>query len=106
MNLREIIASIDGSQSHLCIVAKTPWVESAEARLVKLTPECRVPSERLDEGYEYFLEVSVALEEVIGGLEDVLTQEQRYKAVHFYAKNDAFPDWLSELRGNYRAPRC
>jgi len=102
MYLSEIIASIDDSLSHLCIVAKQPWADSAEAKLVELTTEFGVPSEDLREGYEYFLEVSVALEEVIEGPGVVLTEGQRFEAVLYYAQNDAFPEWLNQLRSEHR----
>ena len=100
MYLRNIIASIDDSSRHLCIVAKQPWSGSSEAKLVELTANFGVPSADLEQGYEYFLEVSVALEEVIGGPGVLLTNEQRLEAVLYYAQNDAFPAWLNQLQSD------
>jgi hypothetical protein len=100
MELRNIIASIDDSSCHLCIVAKQPWSGSAEAKLVALTPDFGVPRADLEQGYEYFPEVSVALEEVIRGPGVLLTDEQRLEAVLYYAQNDAFPEWLNQLRSD------
>jgi hypothetical protein len=63
-----------------------------------LAEDYRVPSDALEQGYEYFLEVSVALDEVLNELASVLTSEQRVNAVLYYAENDAYPEWLSSLR--------
>ena len=105
MYLRNLIASINDSSRHLCIVAKQPWAGSAEAKLVELTSAFGVPSKDLEEGYEYFLEVSVAFEEVINGPGVALTDEQRFEAVLYYAQNDAFPEWLCQLRSDNEAER-
>jgi hypothetical protein len=57
----------------LTIVAKRPWTANSDARLVSLTDEYRIPSNVLQEGFEYFLEVSIALDEVLGELASQLT---------------------------------
>jgi len=98
MTLREIIDRIAPDSDTLCIVAKKPWGPESEAQLVRLTDDFRVPGEALAQGLEYFLEVSVALDEVLNGLEELLTNEQRFNAVLYYAENDAYPDWLCALR--------
>ncbi len=98
MHLREIIERVDREADALCIVAKKPWTSESEAQLVRLTDDFRVPAKALEQGYEYFLEVSVALDEVLDGLERVLTKEQRFNAVLYYAENDAYPDWLCAIR--------
>lgn len=98
MRLREIIERIDRGSDALCIVAKQPWGPESEAQLIRLTEDFKIPSELLQQEYEYFLEVSVALDEVLDGLEDILSPEQRFKAVLFYAENDAYPDWLCAIR--------
>jgi hypothetical protein len=98
MYLREIIDRISPEVDDMCIVAKRPWEPYSEARLVRLTEDFKIPGEDLDQGYEYFLEVSVALDAVLDGLDDILTKEQRFSAVLYYAENDAYPDWLCAIR--------
>ncbi|RZI55403.1 MAG: hypothetical protein EOP37_28210 [Rubrivivax sp.] len=97
MNLTEIIARLDSADDSLCIVARRPWAPGAEAKLIALTDEYRVPVEVLADGYEYFLEVSLAVDDVIGDLRS-LTVGQKVEACIFYAENDAYPDWLTRLR--------
>lgn len=98
MNLREVVERIDRESDAMCIVAKRPWGPETDAALVRLTDENRVPDETLKQGYEYFLEVSVALDDVLEGVEDVLSPAQRFEAVLFYAENDAYPSWLCAVR--------
>ena len=98
MTLYEIVAQLESVEDSLCIVAKRPWSKTSEAKLVSLTEEYRIPEQVLAQGFEYFLEVSVALDEVLQGLRVSLSPDQRYEAVQFYAENDAFPEWLNELR--------
>lgn len=98
MNLREVVELINRESDAMCIVAKRPWGPESAAALVRLTDEYRVPDETLKQGYEYFLEVSVALDDVLEGVEDVLSTSQRFEAVLFYAENDAYPSWLCAVR--------
>jgi len=98
MQLREIIDDLESVDDSQCIVAKRPWKPDSEARLVRLTDDYRIPSETTEQGYEYFLEVSVALNEVLDGLNSALSSDQRVSAVLYYAENDAFPEWLSTFR--------
>ncbi|WP_128003686.1 DUF7716 domain-containing protein [Piscinibacter defluvii] len=100
--LRDIIAELESTDASLCIVAKRPWQPDSEALLVRLTEDYRVPRDTLAQGYEYFLEVSVALDEVLNDLGSVLSIEQRMRAVLYYAEHDAYPEWLSNLRNPYR----
>ncbi len=97
MKLFEVIGKLESLGSEQCIVAKRPWSADAEAELVKLTENYRIPGAALSAGYEYFLEVSVALDDVLDGLGDRLTSDQRVEAVIFYAENDAYPEWLCLL---------
>jgi hypothetical protein len=98
MNLRGIIDRMASEHDSLCIVAKKPWGPESEAQLVQLTQDSRVPRSVLEQGFEYFLEVSVALDDVLYGLEEVLTDDQRFNAVLHYAENDAYPEWLCAMR--------
>jgi len=97
MSLAEIIARLDAVDDTYCIVARRPWTADAEAKLIALTDDYRVPADVLADRYEYFLEVSVAREDVIGDLR-TLSPEQRVEACIFYAEHDAYPEWLNALR--------
>lgn len=97
MSLADIIANLEAADDSLCIVARRPWTPDAEAKLIALTADYRVPDDVLADRYEYFLEVSVAREDVIGNLLD-LSADQWVSACIFYAENDAYPDWLNERR--------
>ena len=96
MKLSDIVAHLETADDSLCIVAKRPWTGDSEAKLVSFTEDFRIPEEALSDGYEYFLEVSVARDEVLSGPID-LSDEQRIAAVIYYAENDAFPQWLNAL---------
>ncbi len=97
MNLASIIANLESVDSARTIVAKRPWNASSEARLVLTADDGRIPSGVLRDGFEYFLEVSVALDEVLGSRADRLSPTQRLAAIIYYAENDAYPDWLNAL---------
>lgn len=100
MKLSEIIAKLEELCDEQCIVAKRPWSSDSDAELVRLTEDSRIPASALSAGYEYFLEVSVALDEVLDGVGDRLSPGQRVGAVIFYAENDAYPEWLYAVREN------
>ncbi|AVA34643.1 MULTISPECIES: hypothetical protein [Cupriavidus] len=97
MNLASIIADLESADSTLTIVAKRPWTANSDARLVSLTDEYSIPGNVLQEGFEYFLEVSIALDEVLGEFAGRLSSDQRVAAIVYYAENDAYPDWLNAI---------
>lgn len=97
MNLASIIADLESIDSTLTIVAKRPWTANSDAHLVFLTDACHIPSNVLQAGFEYFLEVSIALDEVLGELANQLSPAQRVAAIIYYAENDAYPDWLNAI---------
>lgn len=96
MKLSDIIAGLDTSDDFLCIVAKRPWSADSEAKLVCFTEDFRIPEDVRSAGYEYFLEVSTARDEVLS-VPVSLSKEQKVEAVIYYAENDAFPEWLNTL---------
>ncbi len=100
MHLQEIIDRIEDEDDDFYIVAKKPWHRNSEALLVRLTEDYRIPADVQDQGYEYFLEVHVALEDVLESFLDKLTLEQRFEVVLFYAENDAYPEWLYTISGD------
>jgi len=93
MNLADVVAQLDEANDTQCIVAKKPWSASSESMLIRLDKNHRVPAEALDRGLSYFLEVGIALDEVLSGWPS-LPLEQRIKLLIFYAENDAFPEWV------------
>lgn len=103
MRLRDLIGNLESADDSLCIVARRPWTSESEALLVRLTDDWRVPPEVLVTGLEYFLEVSVALDEVLDGIGDKLSGEQRVAALIHYAENDAPPEWLCSLWDQHSA---
>ena len=96
MNLAEIVSGLESIDESLCIVAKRPWAGESEAKLVRLTEDFRIPEEVLSAGYEYFLEVSIARDDVLSG-PVALSKEQQLAAVIYYAEYDAYPEWLNAL---------
>ena len=99
MILSEIVASLHSFDEDRCIIAKRPWSGDAEAQVVQLTEGFRIPEGQKTDGFEYFLEISVARDEVLEGIEHRLSAEQRLSAIIYYAENDACPKWLCDLRG-------
>jgi len=97
LNLGLIVENLSADETRT-IVAKRPWTANSEARLVSLTDEYRIPSEVLSEGFEYFLEADIALNDVLGELVSRLSTAQQIAAIVYYAENDAYPDWLSTMR--------
>jgi hypothetical protein len=97
VKLGDIIRELDGLSDDLCIVARRPWGRDADAMLVRLTEEYRVPSHVTAAGYEYFLEVSLIREEVLGSWGSRMTGNQRFDVVLHYAEHDAWPDWFHEF---------
>jgi hypothetical protein len=58
-----------------------------------LTADRRVPEAVSAAGFEYFLEVVVACDEVLDGAGQHLSARQKVEAGLHYAENDALPDW-------------
>ena len=95
--LGDIVRKLDRSSDDLCIVARRPWGRDADAMLVRLDEEYRVPVHLKEAGYEYFLEVSLIREEVLGSWGSRMTENQRFDVVLHYAEYDAWPDWFHEF---------
>jgi hypothetical protein len=97
MNLASIIANLEALDDSLTIVAKRPWNADSEARLISMTDDGRVPSDVLRDGFEYFLEVFIALDEVLGEFANRLSPAQRVAGIVYYAEHDSYPDWVTTL---------
>ena len=80
MKLSDIVAGLENADDSLCIIAKRPWTGDSEAKLVCFTEDFRIPEEAISAGYEYFLEVSIARDEVLGR-PVALSDKQRIAAV-------------------------
>lgn len=97
MKLGEILRQLESAPDELCIAARRPWGSESEAMLVKLDEEFRFPSQIKAAGYEYFLEVAVARDEVLGEWRSRLSPDQCFDVVLYYAENDAWPGWFNEF---------
>jgi len=102
MNLASLVSDLKSVDSTLTIVAKRPWTGGSDAQLVSLTDNGRVPSNVLREGFFYLLEVSIALDEVLGELVNHLSLDQQVAAIIYYAENDAYPGWLNTIARQLR----
>lgn len=97
MTLQEVILKLNWASDDLCIVAKRPWLPSSEAELIMLTEEYALPESVKERGFSYFLEVSIAKDELLTDIKIRLTPAQKVEVVIYYAENDATPEWLNEL---------
>ncbi len=94
MNLVEALEQVERLDTDLLICAKRPWSDSSEACIVAPTADLRVPNAVKAAGFDYFIDVSSALEalEVFGDRKP--TEEQKLELLLFYGENDAYPDWV------------
>ncbi|WP_031431885.1 DUF7716 domain-containing protein [Methylomicrobium agile] len=94
MKLRDAIDQITQLRDEEVIFARRPWTLDTDAYIGMLDENLRVPDVLINEGLEYFLEVSVAKEvlEVFGNRNPTL--EQVRELLVFYAENDAYPQWV------------
>ena len=94
MKLHEAISRLSALPEATFICARRPWGPASEARLVPFPDDLRIPDEIKAAGFEYFLEVSTALDVLEGFLTHKPTPEQVTSFVIYYAENDAFPEDL------------
>jgi hypothetical protein len=97
VKLSEAISMLPSASGDLCIVAKRPWTPDSECELIELAADGRVPDGIRSSGYEYFLEVDIARDEVLKHAPKSTTGEQRLSAVIHYAEFDATPEWFNKL---------
>jgi hypothetical protein len=105
MTLQEIVSNLQTISDGLCIAARRPWGPDAEAKLVELDEEFRFPNHIKEAGYEYFLEVAIARDEVLGAWHSQLSPEQCFDVVLYYAENDAWPDWFNKFCSSHQSTR-
>jgi len=99
-NLRSVVdwvrrsAEADLSTEVICV--REPWTEDAEARVVHLDEQGRIPASALDGGYEYFLEPTLVLEvlEALASRSGPSRPGDDCRLLIHYARHDAYPEWL------------
>ena len=96
VTLSEVLARVEEFSEEETIFSRRPWRFNEYAILVRMDEEGRIPSLTTAEGWDYFLEVTVAKEvlEVFEGAPP--SPEERRNLLLFYAENDGFPDWVYE----------
>jgi hypothetical protein len=94
VQLKELIAKLDGFDEDGIICAKRPWSETVEAQVAVPDGNLAVPAAVKAAGFEYFLEVHVAKEVVDVFGEKPATLDEKVRLLIHYADNDAYPDWV------------
>ena len=97
MKLAAIVGDLKSIADDLCIVARRPWSGEADAMLVRADDKGHLPSHLKEAGYEYFLEIDIIKDEVLGERSSLLNNAQRLAVVLYYAEHDAWPEWSHEL---------
>jgi hypothetical protein len=97
MTLGQILGDLNSVADDLCVVARRPWSEAADAMLVRPDNSGRLPNHLKEAGYEYFLEVNIIRDEVLGEWNPLLNSAQRLALVLYYAEHDAWPEWFHEF---------
>lgn len=93
MLLREVIPRLATLDRSLLICAKRPWSETSDAVVVIPSEGLGVPAEVTAAGFEYFLDVPVAIE-VLGVFQGVeISDRKKLQLLIHYAEYDAYPDW-------------
>jgi hypothetical protein len=99
-SLREVVTWLQEADERqlsmrtLCL--SEPWDAEAEARVVELDEDSRLPSDALAGGLKYFLEASVAREvlDMLRSRRTASSVEEACKLLIHYAENDAYPEWV------------
>ncbi|KYF72643.1 hypothetical protein WMF38_30015 [Sorangium sp. So ce118] len=88
--LLDLITNIDQLDREDVICAKPEWHPDSEARVFRLTEDCRVPDEATSLGYKYFLEVDIIRQvlEEFRSRPDASINEKCERIIH-YATYDA-----------------
>ena len=98
-SLRDVVLWLQAAHgdelSMKTICLRKPWTAQAEARIVQLDEESRLPPDAQADGHKYFLEASVAREvlDVLRSRPTPSSTEDACKLLVYYAENDAYPDW-------------
>jgi hypothetical protein len=92
VTLAEALAQVEQLERDAVIFAKKPWSHASEALIGKLGARGRVPDDVRMAGYEYFLDIPVAIEGlgVFGARTPTL--DEKIRLLLYYGENDAYPD--------------
>jgi hypothetical protein len=95
MILRDVLIKVDTLDRDDVIFARRPWTLASECVVRPLDSEFGVPLDLKEAGFEYFLDVPVALEvlEVFG--DKPPTEDEKLRILLHYAQNDAYPEWVA-----------
>jgi hypothetical protein len=92
MKLGLLLDQIETLSDYDIIFAKRPWAPDSDAILLPLDTD--LPKSMSDQGFEYFLEVSVAQELVENVGSEFRSAAERRNVIIRYAGNDAYPHWF------------
>jgi|SRR5579864_1583828 len=98
--LKDVVEWLEGAEKSevamKTICLRPPWTADAEARVVELDEEYRLPTDALSDGLRYFLETLVAQEvlDVLRNRPTKSTTDDACRLLLYYAENDAYPEWI------------
>lgn len=97
MKLVEAIQQMSELDRDHTIFVRRPWTPDAECLVRPLEPDGGIPKATKAAGYDYFLELEGCFEvlEAFGDYQPTL--DEKVRVILYYAENDAWPDWVSEL---------
>jgi hypothetical protein len=94
VKLADILDSIESLSDAHRIFVHRPWTLESLATVGPLTDDSRVPQVMVNEGFHYFLEISLA-KELLSDFADRLTNlRKRRDLIFHYSEYDAYPDWV------------
>lgn len=94
MTLNDVVLDLDALDDESILCVRKPWAPTAECVASSPAENLGVPTPVKDAGYSYFMEVFVA-REVLGVFGATTpTQDEKVRALIYYAENDAYPDWV------------
>jgi hypothetical protein len=97
MNVEEALAKVAQMPEGSVLVAKPPLTWGAEAMVVELTDDYRVPQSVKDAGYEYLLGRE-DIENLLGFLKKKKVSSRTVaEFVIHYAVTDSAPAWINDI---------
>jgi hypothetical protein len=96
VKLKDAIDQIKLLDDDKVIFARKPWELESDTCVDLLDAGQRVPAAISTQGFDYFLEVSVAQEVLEVFAERKPTKDEQRALLMFYAENDAYPQWVYE----------
>lgn len=96
MKIVEAVEQLSTFEEMATICARRPWSAEAECVVIMLDRGGGVPKDTTAAGFEYFLDVHVALEVLDVFEERTPTTDEKVRLIVHYAEHDAYPDWVYE----------